>query len=881
MPTFLLIILAILLATVIRLPYTSLPYMLSPGGDTATLGLMTIDAASGKFHTFFYGQAFNGPVEIYIIAPLIRLFGPSIYTFFAGSMVIFGISLITTYLLVKEFIGKRASVFALLYCIIPPFYFYRHSMELYGYHVTMLILGGIIFLMALKISRHGKNYLYYIIFGFSAGLGLWSHYTIFYYIIPCVLFLIFKVRFKQLLKGGITGILPFLLGSLPWWVYNVRYGFRSLNLYDGHPCIWQPIDATWWQVIERFITFHVFGIFGIDINHVFGWILLLIYIVSIITLIFRKNGWLFFFYIIAVLFIFARNKYFIWVTTDDYRHALTIFSIMPLAVSVMADRLSRWRVGFGVAFISILIGINGWQLQKGFKETGDNLSGRYKGYDELIQFFNKNKISGFIGDFILTQDINFITKKKIVGAELFNGRSLTDIDVDARDRIAFVNCREFVPDIERLCYKWKEDNVSGYHMLYDFEPYRYYGRVLDRKKWRVKTNFNNHLAGNAVSNSLDRYWAVDTKTQAGAYFQIDLGDIYKIYRFEVINFKPHYWNSPYGYKIEVSLDGMEWVEADRFDNQPQPIFWFGPRLYWDVSSGRWQEIFSPVDARFLRITQIENGPNNWMINEVFVYEYLGEKDFRLKDYTKDVKKVFQFLSNRKVQFVYADNWLSGKIRNWSGDRISTLTRPNECWPGRRHTSRFLKPDKDMAVVVSKENEDWANIDLEKRVIGNYVVYLLGQKPKNLYWTGTGITRINTRMAGMLFSKEKRHIFERKFVPKIKMDVRFTNGVRFKGYTIRIVGRRCQISYFWELSKDIKDYTVVFVHFTKDGKIVFQNDHPLLEQYIQPKTGELLVERYWVDIPEPGKYEIKLGLYLPDKGGKRVDVRGEKGAWHLF
>lgn len=882
----------IITAILVRLPYAKLPYMILSGGDIATLGLMTIDASMGKFHTFFYGQAYTGPIEVYIIAPLIRFFGAANYVFFAGSMIIYAGFLIITFLLVKEFKSTKSGFFALVYCILPPFYFYQHNIQLQGYHVTILILGNIIFLMTLKIKNNPGKYLYYLIFGLASGLGLWNHYAIFYYLIPSILFLVFRVRFKSLLKGGIAGILAFFLGSMPWWVYNIRYNFRSFNIYDGHPCVWRPIDASWLEILQIYFKYHICGILGINLNNIFGWVLLVIYIVSIINLVLGKNGLLFLFYICTLVFISVKNKYFIWGTKYDWRHALTVFSMVPLAVSALSEKLGRFNKVLGVVLMGIIIGINGLNLYKGFNEDKIKSFDRCKKYENLINFLEENKITGILGDFIPVQDINFLTKKKIVGAELFNGRTPTDEDVDAQDRIAFINCDDFASDINRLCYQWMEDFISEYNVLYGFIPYSYYGRVLDRKDWLANSNSNNSLSLYAIDGNLDNFWNTEEKMQAGAFFCIDFGSIHKIYKFSIVNIEPHIWNNPYGYKIEVSADGVVWNVIGSFNSQPQPLFWSGPRIYWDLLNGRWEVIFNPVDARFLRVTQNDCGTNLWIVNEIYVYEYRGQRDFRIKDYVKDARDIYEFLDRRGVQFVYADIYLSSKIRYWSGGRMGTLRRFNECWPGRENTKRLIKMDRNSAVVVLDENEKIIDdvllkfdLNPEKKNIGGYICYLFNnvddweeyflKKQNCLYWTGFGMAKINSRRAGILmaqFDKRKRHILRHKYTPSKKMNIEFVNGLRFKGYNLRVIGKKCQISYFWELLKDLDEYTVVFVYFIKDGKIMFQNDHVLAEQS-GAVPNELFVERYWLNLPEPGRYEILIGMYLPNKKNKRVGIKG--------
>lgn len=931
--TILLVILGIIVAILIRIPYVFLPYIISHGGDGATMGLMAKDISSGRFFTFFYGQAYMGPLETYITAPLVRVFGSSNITFFIGAMIIFSIFLFVTYLLASEFKGQKAGLFAVCYCIVLPYYLYFHTVLFLGYFITILILGNIIFLMTLKIVKNPDCIIYYIIYGLAAGLGFWNHYSISYFIISSVIFLLLNVRFFSLVKRGVIAILPFVAGSLPYWVYNLKYNFRSLNMYDGHPNVWRPVNVPWWQILNRYISFHIFGAFGISLDNIIGWILLALYVICLINLLSRKNGknrLLFVFFIITTLFIVTKNKYFIWLV-HDYRYAIVMLSLIPLAVAVMADRLFVRNKYLGVSFIFVFMVINGQQVVREFKEHKTVMISDYKNYNDLINFFSDNEITGFVGPFPLVQDINFITEKKIVGAELFNGRAPTDLDLDTRDNIALVNCAWIIgeDDIERLCLKWKQIGLNGLSILYDFAPYPYYGSVMNRSFWKISSNASANPTKYAIDGNLDRFWISDIDKQIDGYFKIDFGEIYKIYKFEILNYL--YYNMPHGYKVEVSIDNKNWTEVSRCDGHPRYIYWSGPRIYWDILVYRWEEIFHPVDARFLRITQFKSGADPWMINEIYVYKYEGEKKLKFNNYIQNAKELYSFLSSRDIKFVYTDYWLSGKIKNWSKGTIGTLNRSNECWPGRKNTSHLMKLDQDSAIVITKENEEIVDsvlsalkITLKKEIIDGYVCYLFSdmnkweryfvEKQKCLFWTGLGIAIINSHDASRLFqyyannlpesqldrkieylrqavklfpkniavrselskyrNKEKL-IINKKFTPEVKTDVEFSNGIKLKGYSFRHFGKKCQLSYFWELSDEITENIIVFTLLKKDEKILFHNDHGLLEYKKGLKTflGELLVERFWFDLPSFGKYEIIIGLYLPDKDGKRVKIKG--------
>lgn len=934
MATCILIISGIILAVLIRIPLIFLHFMIFRGGDSASIGLMAIDASMGKFYTFFYGQGFTGPIEVYFIAPFIKLFGPTNTAIFAGEMGIYTCFLLSIYFLVNEFKGKRAAFYALLYCIVPPFYFFQHSVISLGYYITLLLFGNIILLMTLKINKNNGKFIYYIIFALAAGLGFWNHYSIAFFLIPAALFLLVKVRFKYLLKGASIGILPFFLGSLPYWIYNIRYGFRSLNIYDGHPSIWHPVDATLMQVLKHYVTFQLFGIFDIRLSHIAAWIILVLYIVSIVNLLSkenRKTGWLFIMCIITATVISVKNKFTIWVAFD-YRHAMIFVPILTIAVSALAERMQKAYKGLGVIFIAGLLCVNGWSIIKHLPKERNHLNAKHDRLQVFIDFLKEKNIQGFIGEFGLVENVNYLTKRKIVGAELHYGRPPTDLVVDAKDKIAFINCEWAKEDIARLCSTSKRKNVVGYNISYDFVPYPYYGESISRANWHIKTNSNNKDAQYAIDSNLDKFWRLKNRYQKNAFFEIDLGNIYKIFKLEVINQEPHYRMNLYGYKIEVSVDRNKWHEVARFDQHPDLMFWSGPRLYWDLFNCRWQEIFSPVNARYIRITQLNNGNHTWVINEIFVYKYNGEEDFKLDNYLNKAREIYGYLVKNNVNFVYADYWLSGKVREWSKGKIETFNRYNECWPGRKHTSRIMKLNKNSAIVVHKDNEQITdetltifNLKLRKHKTGDYVCYFTDNldewgeyfisNQNCLYWASIGILGINFQNTIRLFTdydlkyskdntdkkisflKQAIKLFPRniparkelarfsekdykilihKFSPEKEASIEFENGIKFKGYTFKQAGERYQVTYFWELPKDLTENITVFTLFVKDGETVFHNDHKLLEQLgnnIEALPEELFVEKYWFKIPSKGKHKIKIGLFYPEQKGKRIKVKG--------
>lgn len=130
----------------------------------------------------------------------------------------------------------------------------------------------------------------------------------------------------------------------------------------------------------------------------------------------------------------------------------------------------------------------------------------------------------------------------------------------------------------------------------------------------------------------------------------------------------------------------------------------------------------------------------------------------------------------------------------------------------------------------------------------------------------------------------------KIAPAIQhpINANFSNKIEFLGYNIDKtkleIGEIVHITYYWNcLARMEEDYTV-FVHFTgKDGKIIFQQDHPFGHGEYPTREwniSEIIKEEYYFPIPtrvKEGTYDIRIGVYIPHN--KRMDViTTENGTW---
>jgi 4-amino-4-deoxy-L-arabinose transferase-like glycosyltransferase len=943
-------------------------------GDSSTIALMTQDIIHGKIPIFFYGQRYNGSAETILLSLFVFLFGSKTIILLIGKATLSLIFLITLYYLGKLLGGKWIGLIALTYCCFPPFVQLHWEIMPNGYLSLIMILGNLLVIIASIIanqniennSSNKKQIIYWLLFGFIAGLGFWTHFLIVFYLLGSCFFLLTNIRFFKLLKYSIYSGISFFLGSLPFWYYNIKTQFSSFHLIDGH--LYHPTEEkiTFMHSLNLVIKYHIPKLLGILNDDWTGKVILFIFIISIIYFIkshllkryFYKNANIQILYLLlTTILTSATLGGFFVVVEDSQRYFLPLYTSFSIMLAYLTRNLCRKKIIYGLSIFTFVLVFNIQNIKNNFKDVIDGYASEKNLSTMLINFMNQNNIEGFFSDFYIAQPINYMTNKKIVGSELMEGRPPTDELVSTKDNIAIFNCDWLRPSVELLCKSYKdESNLTQIYsmqknfkydkyrilmgsldglikpVMYNFESFGYSGKSICPDKWSAKSSYNDLDCSHAFDRNLDRYWSSGKWKSPDMYFEIDLNQVYKIYKMEIFNTSPHLNNFPSKYIIEISLDGNDWKQI-KTCIEPEPLFWSGPRLYYDYFNGRLEIIFTPAETRYIRIKNTDYGKWAFIINELFVYEYLEQQETRSKTYIKPAKTLYKYLIDHNIKFIYTDVWLSAKIKKWSNGKIQALTILNHCYPNRKHTSRNITIDKDTALIIDKETDmefesliSKIDIPVIKKDFGKFIYYKFQPKDnwqseflrsgKYLYWLGKIPVINNTLALSFLltnysdylishnnlhkahfmlhhaialfprniparhkisrFDKKQDNILKHRFTPKKQIQVTFENGIKLYGYTLKKIRKNTyEISYYWHLEK-YHDNIAVFVHFTKNDKTLVQNDHKLLDQYgcIEHCSKELLVERFLVNFPESGKYQLVLGLYNPISG-KRTKIKTHK------
>lgn len=190
--------------------------------DEAVVALMARHILQGQFPIFFYGQAYMGSLDAWLIAGGFLIFGQQIWVIRLVQMIIYLGTIFTTALIAKSISGnERNGIVAALLMAFPTINVTLYTTaSLGGYGETMLI-GNIIILAALRIAIQSttKKFANWLIFGFFIGLGIWVFGYSLVYSIPALIWLMWQIilRIKSIKLSGreiVNGIVANLLGLM-------------------------------------------------------------------------------------------------------------------------------------------------------------------------------------------------------------------------------------------------------------------------------------------------------------------------------------------------------------------------------------------------------------------------------------------------------------------------------------------------------------------------------------------------------------------------------------------------------------------------------------------------------------------------------------------
>lgn len=208
--------------------------------DEAIVGLMGRHILDGMRPIFFYGQAYMGALDAYLVAIGFRIFGSDVWVIrLVQTLLFLGISITTIQLSLRLHDNKRAALLSALLLAIPTVNFMLYTTVSLGGYGEALLIGNLLLLTTLTLMGTTKLRRYYLIWGVLAGVGFWAFGLTVIYVFPCAVLLV--ASFMRNSRAGLPwknlGVLctGLVIGSIPLliWVANNELGVLLQELFGS------------------------------------------------------------------------------------------------------------------------------------------------------------------------------------------------------------------------------------------------------------------------------------------------------------------------------------------------------------------------------------------------------------------------------------------------------------------------------------------------------------------------------------------------------------------------------------------------------------------------------------------------------------------------
>lgn len=872
-------------------------YAYSPNPDYAVVVQMARHIAAGTdFPVFFYGQAYMGSLEPSVSALLVFLFGPSPFIICLGTALVSFLLLLVIFRTALKISGCLAACVATSLCIMGPMGYFHYMCSPRGGYALCLLLTTLLlqmgcFVGVAKPENWKQELKAYLALGFVAGLGFWNFWLVIPAIATVGIILLLRLRFRLfrwcVWVPGLTG---FLLGSLPWWIWNVRHSWASLESSSvaGNMRLYVEMAKTMFNDrIPTLIGFSVVKSPAVQ-TLVFAFIIFLGFLPFLFILTKKRRSEaspvqrlsaVVFVYLALFTLAFATSN-FASIRSPRYMLPLVpVFAIWAgcgigeLYAKLKAAQSTKANVALGIVLGTSLLSVVFLVFLSFLTIKVHRLHPRawYGGARELME--HPHAKDGLFADFVLF-GLNWATDEKVcaVSPRLWRYLPYALRMENAESPGVLENMGGFNAFLKNTNTRSEFTRTGGYRLDFNVQA--------------PQRDFAILPATNIVSICDDRgtEWRdalVDANGQTCAYLtqagktretalSVHFAQPVKLAGIRAVTREQNIIKS-WSIAGRNGADS-EFVELSEL-SQDNGFFWSGPRFYSGGIHSRAEKLFPAIDVTELRLEL----PIHWSSSGVFIetLQFLVEEGPRTE---KDLAAVCSLLQAANVKRVFADRWAANRIHHLSGGALWTLREPTLTAEAPEWACAVPAQSASAVVVAAGEAEQTRNVFSTAGVIcqetpvGGMVVFV----PTHL--EAAREAPALQFYAGQLFN----NLLPAASRPRENFQVAYCDGkLVLQGiseWTLNEFGERVfVVALDWKLAPgfSLPKNTFIFFHCLNDKrKIVFQLDEKLLLDACPygDKEGKVATTVHRIPVPASvpeGDYRVLLGILKPGFSSKRL------------
>jgi len=472
-------------------------------GDEAIVSLMARHILQGEKPVFFYGQAYMGSLDAWLVSGAFWLFGE-----FVLSVRIVQIGLYVLYLITLWFLMRRlfrdpatANIGAVL-AALPPVLMTTYTSATLGGYGEILFLGNIVLILGYDVlfGKRQAAWWAWLFLGLAGGIGFWVLGMMGVYLLGVGIVGLWKFSLRKIPFYGLAAS-GFFAGSAPWWWYNLTSDWLALKSFFDSGLV----ETSAWH---NFLGFSLLGIPGL-LGMRFPWtenyapwpllfviILLSQAVVLYLVRVLRHDedvaalGAKFYLGIFGFSFclVFVFSQFGIDATG---RYFLPLYVIyFGVGAAFVRFVWCRQRI-LGILLLLVMLGVNGAQTYRAASHP-DKITTQFdpitrfdNSYDKaLIDFLSENQELRGYTNYWVSYRLAFLSREKLLFAPRLpykSDMSYTEADnryplyneiVEASERAAYITSKHpELDDILRqqfaaLDVSFQEKQIGEFHIFY-------------------------------------------------------------------------------------------------------------------------------------------------------------------------------------------------------------------------------------------------------------------------------------------------------------------------------------------------------------------------------------------------------------------------------
>jgi hypothetical protein len=743
--------------------------MESSSSDHGVPCLMAKHIAEGKgFPVFYYGQPYMGSLEPALGALLTYVFGMNGFAVNLGTA-LFGIALLPiVYAWGRRAGGAVAGLSALLFCVIGPFGFFQFQSWSYGgYAAIVFFCALLVFGAAWLVVRERDDRLtvpwWYLGFGLTAGAAWWTAPHTLPAILTAAVLLLLGVRWKLMGWRALLGLVGFITGSLPFWIWNARHEWATFAFLSPGS------GGNVWEGVRVFFGTNMLRVLGLP-RHSLVWMAYAALSLLFLVLFFREirprltergvfRGALLIYLLVASLL--AGGSRFSGPSAPE-RYLLHMVPFMAVALGCVTQFLAR-RLPWGLGLIPVAV-LFALHLRAVPVFVGWAHSDRVHRQElaELETFLERNQVRDIYAPYPMGRDgyaLNFLLEERFTFSDPRSERYppyRRKLEL-ARSIGVLKNLHEATSFLKGSGGTAQCREADGLTLHYNFTP------PAD-----ALVDITPSLSSVVDSRGIDVRSAL-SDAELESVWQNTPGDG----KAEWLELR---WTSPqsvcgihlyseadlYGYTLQLqwlTTNGV-WVaardELPKFSN----YFWSGERPYIRGELYRQGFRFGPFETTAVRLHVNRDDVRSCSLSELRVFAGGATPPV-----ARDDAAVLASIAELGLDRVYADRWMANRIHQAFDGAVATSIHPNATNSPAMRLDSQMRWSPTTALVAPRTMISSceatlaaSGFQMARRDIGGSRLYYFGEGDwaphyaanHSLLWTGLGcLKRCNRTWAAYL------------------------------------------------------------------------------------------------------------------------------------